>query len=89
MLGATLDRINVERILCFLLGDFHLDLLRSETQVRTSDFLHILLNLVFLSLYLQAGKRDQIICHPNRQHFYELLTDISDHFHFHLSFLPL
>lgn len=98
MLASTLDMINMERKQCFLLGDFNLDLLKSETQARTSDFLNILFSSSFYPLIYKptrvtkssATLIDNIFTNSmdNATKSGILFTDISDHFpicHFSLS----
>ena len=97
-LGTILEMINTERKLCFLLGDFNLDLFKCETQARTSDFLNILFSCSFYPLINKptrvtkssATLIDNIFTNSvnNTTKSGILFTDISDHFpifHFSIS----
>ena len=98
MLASTLDLVNIERKLCFLLGDFNLDLLKSETHARTLDFLNILYSSSFYPLIYKptrvtkssATLIDNIFTNSLNDATKSgvFFTDISDHFpifHFSLS----
>ena len=95
MISLTLDLINKENKLCFLLGDFNIDLFKKDHAV-IADFLNTMYsNCYYPVIYrptrvtsYSATLIDNIFTNSlnNVAHSGILLTDISDHFPiFHLS----
>lgn len=49
-LSTTLDLINYENKLCFLLGDFNINILKSKNNAQTNEFINILFSNYFIPL---------------------------------------
>ena len=88
-LSVILDKLKVEDKICYLLGDYNINLLNYANHARTSDFVDLMHSFSFISLINRptritsnpATLIDNIFVNkPNLSSFQGILvTDISDH----------
>ena len=98
-MGSALDIIRKEKKICYLLGDYNLDLLNSESHLPTGEYIDLLTSQSFLPMInrptrITAGSAT-IIDNIYTNNMIDidncmqgiLITDISDHFPiFHINF---